>query len=188
MEATVTERLFVAITLPETVRASVANLAEPLHGVSWVRPEQLHVTVRFLGDVATERIAGMCERLAAISVEPFLLPVETVGAFPPKRPPRVIWVGTGAGHPRLFQLRQRLDDALVAAGIDFDVRRFQPHITVARCSENAASAVAQWLHRHGEFATSPFRVESFDLYSSVLQPNGAVHALKRKYALAAAKT
>src|SRR5208283_2382530 len=186
MEGNAKERLFVAIALPEPVRDLVAAQTESLRGVSWVRPEQLHVTVRFLGDVAAERIAGMCERLAAIRVEPFLLPIETVGAFPPKRPPRVIWVGTGSGHPRLFQLRQRLDDALIGAGIDFDVRRFQPHITVARCTENAASGVSQWLHRHREFAAPPFRVEAFDLYSSVLRQGGAEHTLIRRFALASA--
>jgi len=186
IEGTDNKRLFFALSLPDAVRESVAALAEPFHGVSWVRREQLHVTVRFLGDVATERIEGMCGRIAAIRVEPFLLPIETVGSFPPKRPPRVIWVGTGAGHPRLFQLRQRLDDALIGAGIEFDVRRFQPHVTVARCTENAALGVAQWLHRHRDFAAPPFRVEAFELYSSVLREGGAEHTLIRRFALASA--
>jgi 2'-5' RNA ligase len=185
MEGINKQRLFVALCLPEPVRRLVASLAEPLYGVSWVRSDQLHVTVRFLGDVEAEWIAGMCERLGALQIEPFLLPVEAVGAFPPKGPPRVLWVGTGAGHPRLFQLRQRLDDALIAAGVDFDVRRFQPHVTVARCSGDAASAVGQWLHRHGEFAAPPIRVDAFDLYSSVLRPSGAEHTLVRRFSLAA---
>jgi 2'-5' RNA ligase len=187
IEGPETERLFVAITLPEAVREALRALAEPLHGVSWVRREQLHVTLRFLGDVQTDRMEGVCERLADIRVEPFILPVESVGAFPPKRPPRVIWAGTGAGHPRLFQLRQRLDDSLIAAGIEFDLRRFEPHITVARCPEAAAPGVAQWLHRHREFSAPPFRVEAFDLYSSVLGPGGAEHALLRRFELSAAK-
>lgn len=187
IEGQETQRLFVAIPLPDAVREALGALAEPLHGVSWVRREQLHVTVRFLGDVATDKVEGMCERLGDIRVEPFILPVESVGAFPPKRPPRVIWAGTGAGHPRLFQLRQRLDDSLIAAGIDFDVRRFEPHITVARCSEAASPGVAQSLHRHREFAAPPFRVEAFDLYSSVLGPAGAEHTLLRRFELAAAR-
>ena len=83
IEGQETQRLFVAIPLPDAVREALRALAEPLHGVSWVRREQLHVTVRFLGDVATDKVEGMCERLGDIRVEPFILPVESVGAFLP---------------------------------------------------------------------------------------------------------
>jgi RNA 2',3'-cyclic 3'-phosphodiesterase len=178
-----TERLFIALTLPSAVRDALAPLVEPIPGVSWTRSEQLHVTLRFLGDVATAASEAMIARLSAIKVAPFVLPLETVGAFPPKRSPRVIWVGTGSGHPRLFQLRQRLDDALLASGIDVDVRTFHPHITIGRCADNAAPAVGHWLHSHRDFAAPPFRVESFDLYASDLRPSGAVHTLKQSFPL-----
>jgi RNA 2',3'-cyclic 3'-phosphodiesterase len=178
-----TERLFIALTLPSAVRDALLALVQPLPGVSWTRPEQLHVTLRFLGDLPTVGSAEMIARLSAIRVAPFILPLETVGAFPPKRAPRVIWVGTGSGHPRLFQLRQRVDDALIASGIEVDVRTFHPHITVARCADNAAAAVGHWLHAHRDFAAPSFRVESFDLYASDLRPSGAVHTLKQSFPL-----
>jgi RNA 2',3'-cyclic 3'-phosphodiesterase len=179
-----TERLFIALPLPDSVRAELAGLLEPLRGVSWTRPEQLHLTLRFLGEVPAGCVERIEERLAAIRVEPFIIPVEGVGAFPPKGPPRVIWVGVGAGHPHLFQLRQRLDDAVLAAGIDFDVRFFQPHITLARCAEGAAPAASQWLRRHCEFLSASFRVKAFDLCASRLSPQSAKHTLKRRYPLA----
>ena len=178
------ERLFVALSLPDTVRDIVAQLAEPLPGVNWTRPEQLHVTLRFLGGVEDERIPALIERLEPVHVEPFILPLEGVGTFPPKRPPRVLWLGVGKGHPRLFQLRQRLDDALLSTGLQLDVRTFHPHITLARCAENAAAAVAGWSQRHRDASAPPFRVEAFDLFSSELRPSGAVHTLKRRFALA----
>ena len=177
------ERLFLAVPLPESVKAELVCLAEPLRGVSWTRHAQLHLTLRFLGEVPADRIEQVEERLASIRVESFIIPVEGVGAFPPKGPPRVIWSGVGAGHPHLFQLRQRLDDAVLAAGIDFDVRSFQPHITLARCTEGGAPAALPWLHRHRDFSTAPFRVKAFDLCSSRLLPQGAVHALKRRFPL-----
>jgi 2'-5' RNA ligase len=177
------ERLFVAVPLPDPVRDELAGLAEPLRGISWTRPAQLHLTLRFIGDVPADRIGGIEERLAAIRVESFIIPVEGVGAFPPKGPPRVIWAGVGSGHPHLFQLRQRLDDALLAAGIDLDVRFFQPHITLARCAGGAAPAASPWLHRHREFSTAPFRVNVFDLCLSRLSPQGAEHVLRRRYPL-----
>ncbi|HXP63154.1 MAG TPA: RNA 2',3'-cyclic phosphodiesterase [Dongiaceae bacterium] len=178
------ERLFVALALPDSVKADLAGLAEPLRGVSWTRPAQLHLTLRFLGDVTADGAGRIEERLAAIRVESFIIPVEGLGAFPPKGPPRVIWVGVGAGHPHLFQLRQRLDDALLATGIDFDVRFFQPHITLARCDEGGAPAFSPWLRRHRDFSAGPFKVRAFDLCSSRLSPQGAEHGLKRRFPLA----
>jgi RNA 2',3'-cyclic 3'-phosphodiesterase len=177
------ERLFVALTLPDAVRAALAELPQAVPGLTWTRPEQLHVTLRFLGDVPADRIPSLIDRLATVRVEPFVLPIETVGSFPPHRPPRVLWVGTGSGHPRLFQLRQRVDDAVLASGVDFDVRNFHPHITVARCADNTAPAATHWLHTHRDFSAPPFRVEEFDLYSSELRPEGAVHTRRHRFTL-----
>ena len=176
-----TERLFVALTLPAPVRTALANLAETLPGVNWTRPDQLHVTLRFIGDVPVESLPRITAGLARVKVEPFLVPVEGLGTFPPNRPPRVMWCGLGSGHPRLFQLRQRLDDGLLAAGVALDVRTFQPHITLARCTEDAAPAAAHWLHAHRDFAAPPFRVDGFALYRSELHPAGAVHTLKEQF-------
>jgi 2'-5' RNA ligase len=179
------QRLFVAIALPEPVRAALVALAQPLPGVAWTRPEQLHLTLRFLGDVPEEKIEAITTRFATVRVEPFLLPIEGVGAFPPKKPPRVVWIGVGRGHPHLHQLRQRVDDALLAAGlIDLDVRMFHPHVTLARCTEHAAAAVRHWLHTLREFGAPPFRVEAFDLCASELRPSGAVHTLVQRFPLA----
>lgn len=179
-----TQRLFIALSLPDAVRATLAATAQPLPDVNWTRPAQLHVTMRFLGDVAEELIDPMRERLRTVRVAPFILPVEGVGTFPPNRPPRVLWVGVGSGHPRLFQLRQRVDDALLAAGLQLDVRTFHPHVTLARATENAAKSIAHWLHVHRDFAAPPFRVEAFDLFSSELRPSGSIHTLIERFPLA----
>jgi RNA 2',3'-cyclic 3'-phosphodiesterase len=178
-----TARLFIALSLPEPVRNALATLPTRLTGVNWTRPEQLHVTLRFIGEIAESAIAGMAERLASVQVASFLLPVEGVGTFPANRPPRVVWIGTGSGHPRLFQLRQRVDDALLSSGLNLDVRTFHPHVTLARCTENAGASLTQWLATHEHFAAPPFRVESFDLYSSELRPGGAVHTLRQRFPL-----
>jgi 2'-5' RNA ligase len=178
-----TERLFIALTLPPPVRDLLAALAGPLPGVTWTQPGQLHVTLRFLGDVPADRMEPMIARLAAVRVAPFILPIEGIGTFPPNRPPRVLWIGVGSGHPRLFQLRQRVDDALLAAGLQLDVRTFHPHVTLARCTENAAPAVSHWMHLHRTVTPPPFRVEAFDLYASELHSTGAVHTLKQRFPL-----
>jgi len=177
------ERLFLALPLPAAARAALARLAEPINGVVWGPPGQLHLTLRFLGDVDAATRTTIEERLAAVRVEPFLLPLTGTGAFPPQGTPRTVWVGTGAGHPRLFQLRQRLDDALLAAGLALDVRTFIPHVTLARCRPEAAGIVA-WLRRHRDLEGPPVRVDCFELCASELLPAGAVHTVKRRFPLA----
>ncbi|WP_414661964.1 RNA 2',3'-cyclic phosphodiesterase [Horticoccus sp. 23ND18S-11] len=179
-----TERLFVALTLPAPVRAVLAGFARPLTGVTWTPPAQLHVTLRFLGDVATDALPPLMERLAKIRVAPFVLSIEGAGSFPPNRPPRTLWVGVGSGHPRLFQLRQRLDDALLASGLQLDLRTFQPHVTLARATEVPDCGATPWLNQHRQIAAPPFLVEAFDLYASELRPEGALHTLKRSFPLA----
>jgi 2'-5' RNA ligase len=166
------------------VRLALAKLADPLPGLTWTRPEQLHVTLRFLGDVPTELIEPIIARLEAVRVAHFILPLEGTGSFPPRSPARVLWIGTGSGHPLLFQLRQRVDDALLAAGLALDVRTFLPHVTLGRVSAKAAANATRWLHTHREAAGPPFMVEAFDLCASELRPEGAVHTLKQRFPLA----
>lgn len=177
------ERLFIALTLPEPVRGELARLAQPVPGVTWTRPDQLHVTLRFLGDVDQGQIEPMITRLETVRVAPFILPLDGVGTFPPNRPPCILWIGVGSGHPRLFQLRQRIDDAIISVGLPLDVRTFHPHVTLARCTENASPAIAHWLHAQRDLAAPPFGVEAFDLYSSKLHPSGAVHTLLHRFPL-----
>lgn len=178
------QRLFIALTLPDTVRASVAALSEPMRGVKWTATEQLHLTLRFIGDTEPEPRDRMIERLRHVRVESFILSPQEVGTFPPNRPPRVVWVGVGSGHPRLFQLRQQIDDAILATGMPLDVKTFHPHITIARCTDELTAAFPRWLHLHREFAAPAFRVDAFDLYSSELRPDGAVHTRLGRFPLA----
>lgn len=181
-----TERLFVAISLPPAVRTALTAVMTPVPGVTWSQPEQVHLTLRFLGAaVPTTLMNDLVKRFADVRVMAFILPVEGVGAFPSVGAPRVIWTGVGHAHPRLFQLRQRIDDAALGAGLKFDVRTFLPHATLGRCSEHSGPAVTRWLQKQREFVAPPFRVESFELYASELRPSGAVHTLRDRFELTA---
>ena len=154
----------------------MAALPRPIRGVAWTSPEQYHLTLRFIGDTPGEKLERIEKALSGIAVESFTLPVEGAGSFPPNRPPRVLWVGTGSGHPRLFQLRQKIDDALLAHVTDLDVRTFQPHFTLARCGRDTPPAeAARWVREHAGFQAPVFRVDAFTLYRSDLRPAGAVH-------------
>ena len=176
------QRLFLALTLPENVRQALAALPQKLSEVTWTPPEQCHLTLRFLGDVWPAEQEALVSRLRGMRVEPFVIAIEGVGTFPPNRPPRVIWVGTGAGHPRLFQLRQQIDDAILAAGLHADLRSFHPHVTLARC-HSTGPGISRWLNRHREFAGPALRVEAFDLYRSELRASGAIHTRLERFSL-----
>jgi 2'-5' RNA ligase len=178
------DRLFIAIPLPASVREQLAALSEPMRSIAWTRPEQLHLTLRFLGDVETDWNEKLDAALNQVQVEPFLLPVDGMGSFPPRGAARVIWVGVGHGHPRLHQLRKQIDDALLGIGFPLDVRVFHPHVTLGRVKESGAPAsAAEFLKRHRDFEVAPFRVETFQLCASELRPNGAVHTLRQEFRL-----
>jgi len=176
-------RLFLAIDAPAPVVAALGAAMSPAPGFAWTRLEQLHLTLRFLGATPVALVAPLRERLRAIHVAPFLLPVEGLGIFPPRGQPRVLWCGIGHGHPHLHQLRQRIDDTLLALRIEADLRQFVPHFTLARLGAVSQRQLPHWLRRHRDFAAPPFRVESFSLYASRLQPEGAVHTVLEEYPL-----
>jgi len=178
-----TQRLFVAVDAPAPVVAALSAAMHPAPGFTWTRPEQLHLTLRFLGDTPAARIDPLRDRLRTIRVASFILPVEGLGVFPPRGLPRVLWCGIGNGHPHLHPLRQRIDDVLLALGIDCDLRQFVPHFTLARLAPAARSQLPHWLHTHRDLAAPPFRVDRFTLYSSSLLSAGAVHTPLEEYPL-----
>jgi 2'-5' RNA ligase len=102
------QRLFVSLALPEPCRAVVMKLYDRIEGAAWTCPEQLHLTMRFLGDVEVDLSARIEMSLAKIRVNPFLLPLEAVQRFPPRGPAKVLAVGIGRGHTLLFNSARRL--------------------------------------------------------------------------------
>jgi len=179
-----TERQFIAIDPPAAVRDQLSALYEPVRGIAWTRPEQLHLTLRFLGDVEIALRETLEAALARVAVEGFVLPVGGLGVFPPRGPARVLWAGVGRGHPRLHQLRQQIDDALLGCGLALDVRFFQPHLTLGRVKDEAPpGAVAQFLKRHKDYEAGLFRAAAFVLYASELRAAGAVHTPRRVFPL-----
>jgi len=181
------QRLFVALTPPPPVRAELAALADGLAGARWNPAENLHLTLRFIGDTPAETQAAMEEALARVRVEPFVLPVGGIGVFPPRGPAKVLWAGVGGGHPRLHQLRKQVDEALLSVDLTLDVRTFAPHFTLARLGETVEpKPLAKLLARHREFEAPPFRVASFELYASELRPGlPPAYRVVRRFALAA---
>jgi 2'-5' RNA ligase len=170
-----TKRLFVSIELPESVSETLANLDPHLRGVRWLEPRQMHLTLAFLGNVSSEIQEALFGKLQAISWKSFFLPLIGLGTFPTKGWPKIIWTGVGTGHPHLFQLHKRVQEALLAVGLEPDLRSFHPHITLARCRDVSPQTIRPFLKSHATFDAGMIHVESFQLNSSELTPAGSVY-------------
>lgn len=168
------QRLFVALALPAIVRHELAGARAPLAGVRWTPPENLHLTLRFIGDCDEARREAMSAALGRVRVEPFILPVGGLGVFPSRGRAKVVWVGLGNAHTRLFQLRKQVDEALLSVDLTLDVHSFQPHITLGRLTETCeAKELTKFLARHARFEAPPFRVDEFHLMASELRADAA---------------
>ncbi len=175
-------RLFVAIDLPEEVRQSVTDICRGLAGVRWLPPEQLHLTLRFMGEADDAVNAAIRKGLATIASPPFPLTLNGTGCFPSPRRPRVLWVGLNSSEP-LMELQQKVETAVAAAGLPTEERPFSPHITLARLRDHRGGDVAPFLAQNASFASGPFMVDAFHLYSSVLTAKGAIHRREASYLL-----
>ena len=170
-----TKRLFISIELPPSATQGLVELDPHLRGVRWLAPEQMHLTLSFLGNVSTEIQEALSENLRAIQWKSFFLPLVGLGAFPGKGRPNVIWIGVGTGHPHLFQLHKRVQEAALTAGLEPDLRSFHPHITIARCRDVSPETIRPFLKAHADFDAGMIHVESFCLNSSELTPGGSVY-------------
>lgn len=152
-------RTFVAVELPPEVRNRACQLIDSLRrsseaNVRWVTPEQLHWTLKFLGDVDLLEIPEICRRLsqAVAPLPPFDVEAYGAGAFPDALHPRTVWVGMRAGLEAMIALHATVEDVLADLGFRQEQRRFRPHITLGRVRNDAAGGPEEFAERLKEFA------------------------------------
>ena len=174
-------RTFVAIEVPKTVRdlaRELQKLLGPLpDGIKWTGTEQIHLTLKFLGDVEAARLDGVKEsvKAAVANVKPFTLTSDRFGAFPSPAAPRVLWVGIEESEA-LADLYKRIETELAAAGFPREERHFSPHLTVGRIKTNETKrAVARGLKKLETPSPVSFDVASVVVFKSVLERGGALH-------------
>jgi 2'-5' RNA ligase len=177
-------RLFVALDLPPEVRARLAALTrENLPGARWVPPENMHLTLRFVGEVDHGQADDIDAALAAISARGFDLTLEGVGAFESGRKVHALWAGVER-NPALEHLRAKVESALVRAGCEPERRKFSPHVTLARLDQHDPAKLGAWMQSHALFRLGPVPVGHFTLFSSRLCRDGAHYTAEADYALA----
>jgi len=175
-------RLFVAIDLPVNIRERLSFMCCGLPGARWLDPEQMHLTVRFIGDVNSTVFQDVREALTEVRGEMFSMQLEGVGFFPPRGNPRVVWAGIRKNE-QLVQIRNRVESVLIRAGLKPESRKYSPHITLARLKNTPVSKVGAYLTHNSMFMSEEFQVAEFLLYSSVLSSKGAKHFVEVRYPL-----
>lgn len=175
-------RLFVAIALPEDLRARLATLQEGLPGARWVDPDNLHLTLRFIGEVDGDQAHDLDAALSQVRAARFPLTLAGVDRFGQGRKSRALWVGV-APVPELDRLQRKIEQAVQAAGLAPEGRKFKAHVTLARFRGNPGHRLHDYLARHALFRAETFEAREFVLYSSFLAQAGAIHTPEAVYPL-----
>jgi 2'-5' RNA ligase len=184
-------RLFVAADLPEDLRRRLAAIQAELRDITlpvrWVRPEGIHLTFKFLGQVQGERVAEIGRALegAGRGVAPFRVHASGIGTFPERGNPRVLWVGVGGDLEAAAQLRDAIERALGTIGFPPEGRDFRPHLTLGRVRGQAKGEWRPALERAARQAEGAFEVQDYVLFESRHDRSGAVYLPMRRYRLAA---
>jgi 2'-5' RNA ligase len=174
-------RLFTAIEIPEGMRMRLSLLRAPIDGAKWVQPENMHITLRFAGDIDARAADELADLLVDVCVAPFSVSIAGTGAFG-GRDPRVLWAGAHAG-PELDALYRANERAARAAGLDPNPRDFRPHVTLARMRGARQRAVARFLAENGDLRLEPFTVTRFVLLSARPGSGGPPYAIEAAYPL-----
>jgi len=182
-------RCFIAIELPGKIKRDIGALIEILKGchgdVRWVPSENIHLTLKFLGETPEHLLAKIGELLSKIvvSYEPFYIKICNMGMFPTKRHPRVIWVGVEDSEI-LRGLQNAIDDSMMSLGYEKEGRTFRPHLTIGRV--RSQKGISHLITKLDSFKTRELgstRVENIKLMRSELKPTGAEYYCLREIAL-----
>ena len=175
-------RLFVALDLPAPVTDEIAAICHGLNGMRWVSPDNLHLTLRFIGEVPPSVTLEVEEALAEIDAAAFSFALVGIGHFESAGRPRVVWLGVEA-DPGLAELRKKIDRRLRAVGVKLDHHDFRPHVTLGRTRGVPGADLAYYMADHGLFRSPPIMASEFHLFRSHLSPDGAHYTYQASYGL-----
>ena len=175
-------RLFAAIEPPQEICEGLLRRQQGIPGARWRTPEQMHVTLRFFGEIPESAAADLDGELREVSGPALELMLEGVGAFGEGAEVRAVWAGV-AENTALRQLAGRCEAAARRAGLKPERRPFRPHLTLGYLKRAEPARVAAWIQGHNLLKSPPFRATWFGLYSSWSSPGGSRYDLEREYPL-----
>lgn len=165
-------RIFVGIPLPGEARERLASLCSGLPNARWVPPDNLHVTLRFIGEVDNSRVEDVDAFLATVSAPSFAMTLSGVGCFERGRKVGAVWAGVEAG-PAVGHLHEKVESAVVRAGFEPEHRKFKAHVTLARLRDTPTRRVGEFIQARQAFLHGPFTADRFTLFRSHLGHGGA---------------
>ncbi|MDP2124023.1 MAG: RNA 2',3'-cyclic phosphodiesterase [Parvibaculum sp.] len=172
-------RLFTALEIPDEAAEKLVRLQRGIEGARWIDRADLHITLRFIGDVAENIAADIDDALALIPVTPFEVELEGVGEFGGERP-NALWAGVKMSEP-LRILQGRHESAMRRVGLKPETRKFHPHVTVARITRASVMDVGHYIAANNLFAAPRFTVERFTLFSAKGGTGGGPYVAERRY-------
>jgi RNA 2',3'-cyclic 3'-phosphodiesterase len=182
-------RTFICLEIPESIKERIEKLQRELRQmeaqVSWVKPVNIHLTLKFLGDVPQAKIPTVSAAVnrATGSCSPFQVTVGEAGCFPSPRNPSVLWIGISQMPDTLRRLRDALEDELAREGFERESKKFNPHLTIARLrNPRRAKPVAEALLARG-FADESFQADEVIVMRSQLSPHGSIYTPQAVIAL-----
>ena len=177
-------RLFVAIGIPERLAPLLNTLQSGVPGARWVKPENFHLTLAFIGEVDGGLAQDIDTALLRIHGHKFEISLAGVGHFSDGNFARALYVPAG-DNPALAGLQQKIDGALTRIGVRRDRKKYLPHVTLARFANKTETGhhFAQFLASHSLFKCPPFTVETFALYSSMVGKAGSIYRVEADYPL-----
>jgi len=187
-------RTFIAIELPRDIRQRIKEHIDQLRAVfpdvraSWTREDNLHLTLKFLGNVPVARIPALSSAVgeAAHKIDHFDLGISGCGTFPPNGRPKVLWIGCasmGAQASSLHLLHGALEDRCAAAGFEREPRSFHPHLTIARLRDARDSRALAEDHKQLGFLAQTFTVSGLVVFRSELSSKGSKHTALSRHEL-----
>jgi len=183
-------RSFIAVEVPEPLRAKLDEVQRDLKrtdaDVRWVRPESIHLTLKFLGSVTGEELEKLAGVVAPIvsSWVPFEVHLHGLGCFPSTRNPRIVWVGIEQGSVEALSLQKAVENQAADVGFPPETRSFKPHLTLGRVrSSRGKGSLAQTVEDHRDVEIGSFRVNEVYLFKSELKPSGAVYTKLQTFPL-----
>lgn len=174
-------RLFTAVEIPESVRLRLSLLQGGVPGARWIPKENLHLTLRFIGEVDERTANDIDEVLTVLEAPAFELTLKGVGEFG-GRDARAVWAAV-APNPALTRLVAKIESALQRMGLEAETRKFTPHVTLARLKDAPLNKVSEFLGANGAFDSGSFPVRAFTLFSSHQTAKGSLYRAERTYPL-----
>jgi RNA 2',3'-cyclic 3'-phosphodiesterase len=174
-------RLFVGIGFPPELKLRLSLLCSGIPNARWVDPGNLHLTLRFIGEISEDVAADVDDALARLRARRFSLQLTGTGVFGGDRP-RNLWVGVEP-NPDLVALRDKIEQVLTRTGLAPEPRKFAPHVTLARLNNPPIDKLAAFLAAHAGFRAEPLPVEAFSLIASFPTKAGSVYEDQADYPL-----